>query len=82
MLELQIMMQWDLKHVLLIVHKDKSKKENKLFIQLLFIKLMLLTPVHKDFWPCFLELQDKLHNKSENKLIKKLLNGENKEKQK
>jgi hypothetical protein len=57
--ELPIMMLWDLKQDLLTVHKDKFKKENKLFIQLLYIKLMLSIQDHKDFWLYFQELQDK-----------------------
>ncbi len=57
--ELPIMMLWDLKQDLLTAHKDKFKKENKLFIQLPYIKLMLSIQDHKDFWLYFQELQDK-----------------------
>ena len=39
--EHQIMTQWVLKPDLLTVQKVKFKKEKKLFIQLLFMKLML-----------------------------------------
>jgi hypothetical protein len=57
--ELQITMLWVLKLDLLIVHKDKFKKEKKSSIQSLYIKLMLSTQDLKDFWLYFQELLDK-----------------------
>lgn len=47
--ELLIMMQWGLKQDLLTVLKDKFRKENKLYILSLYIKLMLLILDRKDF---------------------------------
>lgn len=79
LLELQITMPWVHKLGSSTVLKAKSKKEKKSFTQSPFTKLMLLTQEVKDFLLCFLAPQDKSLNKSENKLIKKYQNGENKE---
>lgn len=47
--ELQNMMLWVLKPDLLTAQKDKSKRENKSFTQLLYMKLMLSIRDLKDF---------------------------------
>ena len=54
-------------------------KEKKLFIQLLFMKLMLSIQEHKDFKFYFQEKLVKLNKKLEIKLMVKWLNGEKKE---
>ena len=80
LLELQIMTLWALRLDLSTALKDRSKRENRLFTLLLFIKSMLLTQDLKAFWPSSQEPLDKLLNKSENKSIRKYQNGDKKEK--
>jgi hypothetical protein len=76
------MMLWVLKEDLFNAQKVNFVKEKKLFIQLLYMKLMLSIQEHKDFKFYFQEKLVKLNRKLENKLIQKFLNGEKKEKQK
>jgi len=76
------MMLWVLKEDLFNAQKVNFAKEKKLFIQLLYMKLMLSIQEHKDFKFYFQEKLVKLNRKLENKLIQKFLNGEKKEKQK
>ena len=76
------MMPWDHKEDLFNAQKVNYKKEKKLYILSLFMKLMLLIQELKDFKFYFQEKLVKLNRKLENKLIQKFLNGEKKEKQK
>ena len=74
------MMPWDHKEDLFNAQKVNYKKEKKLYILSLFMKLMLLIQELKDFKFYFLEKLVKLNKKLEIKLMVKWLNGEKKEK--
>jgi hypothetical protein len=74
------MMPWDHKEDLFNAQKVNYKKEKKLYILSLFMKLMLLIQELKDFKFYFQEKLVKLNKKLEIKLMVKWLNGEKKEK--
>lgn len=74
------MMPWDHKEDLFNAQKVNYKKERKLYILSLFMKLMLLIQELKDFKFYFQEKLVKLNKKLEIKLMVKWLNGEKKEK--
>lgn len=80
LLEPQIMMLWAHKLGLLTAQKARYKKEKKLFTLSHYMKSMLSTPDLKAFWPYFLAQLEKSPNKSENKSIRRCLNGEKREK--
>jgi len=64
-------MPWDHKEDLFNVQKENYKKERKLYILSLFMKLMLLIQELKDFKFYFQEKQVRLNKKLEIKLMVK-----------
>ena len=62
--------------------KENFKKERKLCTQLPFTRLTLLTAELKVSWHYLLEISVRSSQKLENRLIRKLLNGEKKAEQK
>ena len=78
-LEAVILITLDPKQDMFNAQKVNCKREKKLFILWPFTKSMLSIQEPKDLWLFLQVILEKLNLKSENKLIKKLPNGEKKE---
>ena len=73
------MIMLDLKLDSCNAQKVSFKRERKSFTLLLYMKSMLSIAELKVSWHCLLEILVKLSQRLENKLIRKLLNGEKRE---